>query len=499
MNHLTSFYKQSLKANQNYFFVNLILAILFFLPFILHRPMYFDDYYRSYWGVSHFTQDGRLLSDFVLWFASCFVGNTIDISPLTWILSCLLLVCSSFLWGVNVLGRLNAIKSIVCLMPFVTPPFIQVNMFRYDNLTIAVSLSAAFLAAIIYSGNFLLKFIKSSFFLVIMFFTYQLSVFCFFYFIVFIILTKFDKGFVFVVKEVFSKLIALLFAIVFYKVVCSFVSISEYTKESTEFYWVSWDFFVHRVLFKLKELTYLFSPFVFYSIIISFVVLATIVFYRSFKFILFGKNTNIFLLSFSLLIIPVILLLNIFTMCVVKRDLYEARYFLVAGTGCAICLYFLDLVTKNMPKLFRKVIVSLSILPLFYTIAASYAITNAFESQQRYADSVLVTMISAINSRDASNYDSISFVSTSLNSIEMGRFSANYKISNSIIYSGLTADPFNIGYKFQNKLPILPTNDDDKKNICEKGPVIKGVMFDMYENNKKAIFDLSKKICEKQN
>lgn len=147
----------------------------YILPIILANRYYQDDLSRSLYGVTGWTNDGRLLTEWIMkWLCG---GTPIgDIFPLPLLLSILLLAYVLILYIRRNLPDLHA----VCILLFVgftvlsNPFMLSTLSYRYDCLTMIIALCAAFLPYVLPKQYALWKTFCFSFIMcMILFVTYQ--------------------------------------------------------------------------------------------------------------------------------------------------------------------------------------------------------------------------------------------------------------------------------------------------------------------------------------
>ncbi|ELY6199059.1 glucosyltransferase domain-containing protein, partial [Cronobacter sakazakii] len=120
------------------------LALLFFLPFILLGPKYFDDLSRLNLGYFYWSVDGRPLAELIFKGIS-FGGQLTDLYPYTYILSIILLSYSTVKSAPSELG----VKGVIIFsLSFISWNFIPNAAYRFDNVTMSLSLVMSILAAV---------------------------------------------------------------------------------------------------------------------------------------------------------------------------------------------------------------------------------------------------------------------------------------------------------------------------------------------------------------
>lgn len=130
-----------------------ILSFLFIYPIYSSGVYYIDDLERSQNAISGWTGLGRPLSDFIFYLLSLGNKGSIDVSPLPQIASIVLMAASIYYFA----GRMFSSKSVstiaVSSLVFLNPLFLHNISYRYDSLSMVLSLSFCLYAFSIQSKN----------------------------------------------------------------------------------------------------------------------------------------------------------------------------------------------------------------------------------------------------------------------------------------------------------------------------------------------------------
>ncbi|EGT5209109.1 glucosyltransferase domain-containing protein [Cronobacter sakazakii] len=121
---------------------SLAIIAIFFFPFILLDLKYYDDLSRINLGYFYWSPDGRPLSELIMKLLS-FGGKLTDLYPYTYIASILLASYTVYKLAPKEYGISGIIISSLC---FVTWNYIPNAAYRFDNLTMTLSLAMSIIA-----------------------------------------------------------------------------------------------------------------------------------------------------------------------------------------------------------------------------------------------------------------------------------------------------------------------------------------------------------------
>ncbi len=114
--------------------------VLYVLPIILTGRLYIDDLGRTLYGYSGWGLNGRPLSDAIMQTMSL-GGELLDLSPLNQILSVLLLCITLYYYTEKVFSGINFSGLLILCFLFISNPFYIENLsYRFDSLTMALSM-----------------------------------------------------------------------------------------------------------------------------------------------------------------------------------------------------------------------------------------------------------------------------------------------------------------------------------------------------------------------
>ena len=122
--------------------ISLFLSFAYAYPVISAGVYYIDDLARSQTGYLGWTPLGRPLSDFIFFILSFGGSTSVDVSPLPQILSFIVMGFTVRHISKNLFGE-QTISSVICSsLIFLTPFFLHNVIYKYDSLSMVLSLSA---------------------------------------------------------------------------------------------------------------------------------------------------------------------------------------------------------------------------------------------------------------------------------------------------------------------------------------------------------------------
>lgn len=122
--------------------VSLAIVSIFFMPFILLDLKYYDDLSRLNLGYFYWSSDGRPLSELVMRLLS-FGGTLTDLYPYTYLISILAASYAVYKLSPKEYGVGGIIIASLC---FVTFNYIPNAAYRFDNITMTLSLALSIIA-----------------------------------------------------------------------------------------------------------------------------------------------------------------------------------------------------------------------------------------------------------------------------------------------------------------------------------------------------------------
>lgn len=137
----------------------LLISLVLSIPVVLLNIQYFDDIARTAVGYFGWDRDGRPLVDLI--YKSISIGDKItDLYPIPQISSYLLLGYGCFL--ISSKFNLNGLYGIALTLPILCSPMLLGNtLFRYDSITMALSMFLCIIPFVISIKNKLLNYITS--------------------------------------------------------------------------------------------------------------------------------------------------------------------------------------------------------------------------------------------------------------------------------------------------------------------------------------------------
>lgn len=140
-NDMSNFFTRGFN-NRDALIISLVLSFAYVYPVINAGVYYIDDLARSQTGYLGWTPLGRPLSDFIFFILSFGGSTSVDVSPLPQILSFIVMGFTIRHISKNLFGE-QTISSVICSsLIFLTPFFLHNVIYKYDSLSMVLSLSA---------------------------------------------------------------------------------------------------------------------------------------------------------------------------------------------------------------------------------------------------------------------------------------------------------------------------------------------------------------------
>lgn len=180
---------------QRCFFFFFFLAVLGYLSVMISGDPYNDDYCRYFTNTPVGTSVGLRHITFLLERIMYLSSVTTDAAPLTQLISCAILACTSilcaYIFEVNFSSRIE----VLCLFPIVVNPYLlEVMMYRFDSPFIIFALFLTTLAAYFSSFSSRKLLFTQTTLLFLSLFVYQAAISAYFIILLYTFMRKFEKN-----------------------------------------------------------------------------------------------------------------------------------------------------------------------------------------------------------------------------------------------------------------------------------------------------------------
>ncbi|RRZ94530.1 glucosyltransferase domain-containing protein [Erwinia sp. 198] len=503
MLHLRELISKSFSFRKDFnkvFYISLGIIILYTLPLIVSEHYYSDDLVHSMVGVTGWLSNGRPLS--VLMFKIMMAGGFFnDISPLPQLLAAVVLASTiSFLSGKIDEGRIF-IPLFTFLPLAISPYYLENWSYKYDSLTMSLSVFLAALPFVLNENNSFRKKIFISTFLLfssLCFYQAALNIFVSLS-ILFALLNINDGKNIKALEQIKYQLIAYLLANIMYiLIIKKFVIYGEYNithgeiatsnlplilSTITRNHYLLGDIFLSA--FK-GNLWVFFSPL---AIIVpaAITILLKKTLNQSISFIPKTISCIIVLLSPFLLYIavygPMLLLINPIT---------SARTLLGAsGLICSLFAFSFILFRKHN-KLQLWIL-----LPVFGLFTLAYSLYNAQKTTEKLELSLITRIQSDFSSHNMNDIKNISILGNAPTSYQSDLAEKNFPIIKFLNANNIGQDllwgnvQLNQYYFDKNYLP----SETGRSKICTMKKVSSNSIYSIYRNDDLAVIDFSYTKC----
>lgn len=480
--------------------ITYLMAVVFFLPFILNNYEFNDDFYKQLWGQSHFMQDGRPVAEVVLRAFSLSHFSVDNVSPLTWILSIILLGWTCIYLSSKLDGGIFKTPLFISTLIFCTPSFIENAFFKFDNLTMSIALAFSVIGSCINIKNkrsFALACIACLGFLC----SYQLAMTS--YIILSILLFIVDELKVENerrnLKVLALKAFALITSFAIYTILKPLMPISKYAMEQGKIFNPG-EMISNFPSGFMEYTTLLFSVYDKLSLISLFILTIISSVFLSLHAVTKLKGRQSFSgIASSLIIIfsiPLSFIMIFAPLLILKSQPDYLR--LLVGLGSFIYMIaFISYRSVFFVKYAKPVVLILAIIPMVDAISKSYIINNAYKAQYDFSDGISIGVLNSLSNAGIDDISEIKYTIHGPVSYETERVMKDYPFSRKILRGGFVAIPHWAGYKHQSKIKVgeWVTNKQDQE-ACAGVQIAKHLNYDIYIQDKIAFVDLTKSRCK---
>lgn len=382
------------KINKNHIYILWAIGFLYILPILITNSSYYDDIGRSVYGYFSWGIDGRPLSDVI--FSTLDLGYpATDIAPFPQIMSVLLL--STLCYFIHLYLNPNHKYGWLVFTPiFFSPFYIQNLSFRFDSLTMSLSLISAAIPLFFMRGKKTTLLLVSVLSVLTSLCIYQASLSVFVSIVCLYVIFSINNGcnsYEIIKTSVITFIGMLIGYAIYLKIIIPLFVTSDYATTYNHMI-SSADDFTHNISLTLDVLGSFFTGYIAYIflaiVIISLLGLASVI-KKSF---LTGKNTPDRVLR--ILIIASIIILMF--LCIpgpglaLKQMPLGPRVFIGFGFSISLILSLISFISeKHQAKL--------NIIPcILIVVSFSYIATfsNALKSQEKLTERVIDGVINDI-------------------------------------------------------------------------------------------------------
>lgn len=369
------------------FIISLLLSALFTYPIINSGVYYIDDLARSQTGFLGWKSLGRPLADYIFYFFSLKSRQSVDVSPLPQLIS-ILLMALTINFASDKLFKFRSISTIVgSSLIFLNPLFLHNLVYRYDSLSMVLSISSCVFASLITLKNKKLEFIIKSALIFSSLCLYQVSAVCFIMICLIMYSSSLGQGVKVEVKRIITDL-----AIVVSSYSLYFILIKATTNNSRSETIFTQDNWTQLLIVNLNKFIKLYSG-AFHKPIEALIVISIIasVAIYTFRIVNYRHEIKGYIqktLAITLILTPVFLLAaSISTIVILKESLILPR---IATTFGVVILYAACMLHLQS----KKISLFYSALVAFGSITISFALAASMHDQYQ-KDLLLVSQIKA--------------------------------------------------------------------------------------------------------
>ncbi|EJW2020592.1 glucosyltransferase domain-containing protein [Salmonella enterica] len=417
------------------------LAIIYTFPLLTHQSFFVDDLGRSLYGGLGWSGNGRPLSDFIFYIIN-FGIPIIDASPLPLMLGIVILALALSCVREKLFGD-DYITASLCFMMILANPFFIENLsYRYDSLTMCMSVAISIISSYVAYQYKPINIIISSILTIAFLSLYQAALNTYAIFLLAFIISDVVKKYSLsnIIKNALSSVAALM---VGYFIYSFFIA----KKLVTGTYNIE-----HSKIIEIN------------SSLIEVLTSNVLSFYRMFSTILNGGNYLIYYSLFFAIIVSLIVII----LKIIKRDENKKAKILLVSLSLLASIFFIigPMILLKSPIYAPRVLIGMGGFMFFCCLCVFYAFENKRSISRIYFSFILV--VSTIFSYGAYNAISAQF-----------KFEENIvnRISQDIEYLGLGSDKEKI--KFIGVEPYTSINE----NIVTKHPLMKELIPRIINND----------------
>lgn len=472
-----------------------MICFMYSLPLILWGGYYWDDVIRSAQGLYGWKENARPLADVVFYVLNS-GGVNANFYPLPQILAVIVMSLTIFLCWRRLL-KSKGILSVLCCIPLLTAPtFVENLLFRYDALTMSLSVMLAVIPAVTRLPN-LQKFFFSVFCIFASLSLYQASI------TVFVIMTALvfladirSENYKQANYSVFFSILALLAGSAIYsKLVAKRYLVGSYNLKHSETLSFSdggfWDGFIKNLdtfftyIIKISPSMVLVSLLIAATFSLACCVYISINSYRNGG--VHGKISS----AMCLISIPVVIFCIVGPVALLKQPVFTARVLIGYGAFILSCNVI------SMWYLPRKFAAAFSIPLIFMTIFC-YTLTNSLKSQDEYEGAITRSIINDMAALNSDTQPKIAIAGRMPKSTQTRLAEKSYPIVHNltpILVNGSSEWALQ-RFRQYGLIATMASKQDIENiesNLCNTQRIRRGTYYDLYINKNILFIDFNKK------
>lgn len=375
----------------NGFYVALLFTTLFSYPIISSSVYYIDDLARSQVGFLGWGSLGRPLADYIFFIFTLKNKVSVDVSPLPQILS-VFLMAYTISYISKKLFKENTVTSIASSsLIFINPLFLHNLVYRYDSLSMVMSVSLCVFACFYHNKNKLISFVTKSLLIFGSLCLYQVSAVCFAMITLIYYSVRLVRGDALRSKEVGFDILVILTSYLVY-----FITISRgitSSRSETIFSQSNW---LDLLVVNLRKFYNMYSgsfnePVV--IIILIAIIFCSLFYLLNLRDIIKNQNSLLIkLLCVFLVLSPLLLIIaSTSTIVILKESLILPRIATPFGLILIYCSSIIYVKSKNAS-------LSYSLTVLFFSIVISFSLSSAMNDQYSIDKSLISQIKQSIES-----------------------------------------------------------------------------------------------------
>lgn len=482
------------------FYISLGIIILYTLPLIVSEHYYSDDLVHSMVGVTGWLSNGRPLS--VLTFKIMMAGGLFnDISPLPQLLAAVIMAITISCLS----GKIDDSRIFIPLFTFlplaISPYYLENWSYKYDSLTMSLSVFLATLPFLLNEGNsFLKKTILTTFLLFSSLCFYQAALNIFISLsILFFLLNINNRKTIKALEQIKYQLIAYLLANIMYiLIIKKFVIYGEYNITHGEIATSNLNLILstiirnHHLLGEIFLSAFIGNLWVFFlpfAIIVpaAIAILSKKILSQNISFI--SKVISCIIIALS----PFLLYMAVYgPMLLLINPITSARTLLGAsGLMCGIFTLSFILLNKHPKAQFWI------LLPVFGLFTLAYSLYNAQKTTEKFELSLITRIESDFSSHNMNDIQNISILGNAPTSYQSELAEKNFPIIKFLNSNNIGQDllwgnvQLNQYYFDKNYLP----SETGRSKICTLKKVSSNRIYSLYRNDNFAVIDFSHTKC----
>lgn len=481
--------------NTKAFFTISFICFIYSFPLILWGGYYWDDVIRSAQGLYGWKENARPLADVVFYVLNS-GGINANFYPLPQIFAVIVMSFTIFLCWKRLLENKGILSALCCIPLIAAPTFVENLLFRYDALTMSLSVMLAVIPAII-RQPYLSKFIFATICIFASLSLYQASITVFVIMTALVFVSEVKSGnYEQANKSVFVSICALLLGSAIYnKLVAQRYLVGSYNLKHSETLSLSDGGFLDGFIKNLETFfTYVIkiSP---SMVLVSLLIAATFSLaccvYISINSYRNGGVHGKISSAMCLISIPVVIFCIVGPVALLKQPVFTARVLIGYGAFILSCNVI------SMWYLPRKFAAAFSIPLIFMTIFC-YTLTNSLKSQDEYEGAITRSIINDMAALNSDVQPRVAIAGRMPKSTQTRLAEKSYPIVHNltpILVNGSSEWALQ-RFRQYGLIATMASKQDIEKiesNLCNTQRIRRGTYYDLYINKNILFIDFNKK------